>query len=147
MTWLEDLTKGLGGWLAAQGIGAWNENGIYAPTDTAIVVGLLPAKNDTAIALTPYPVQSKPGQTDTIIGVQARIRAGTRHPLGATGISEQIFDVLDGARHQTMNGVHVTLAWRTISTPPAPDENGRPVLADTYYFHAARPGGQWRDDT
>lgn len=147
MTWLEDLTGGLGAWLADQGAGAWNEAGIYGVTDTGIVVGLLPQDLASAIALTPYVVQSKPGQTDTIIGVQIRIRAGDRHPLGATGISEQIFTVLDGAHHITVNGIHITLAWRTISTPPAPDENGRPVLADTYYLHAARPPGAWRDDT
>ncbi len=147
MSWLEDLTNGLCAWLAAQGVGVWNEGGVYNPSDTAIVVGLLPQKNDTAITLTPYVLQSKPGQTDTLVGVQVRIRAAGRHPLGATGISEAIFNVLDGARHITLGGIHVTLAWRTISTPPAPDENGRPVLSDTYYFHAARPPGAWRDDT
>ncbi|NRQ31279.1 hypothetical protein HII36_05430 [Nonomuraea sp. NN258] len=142
MSWTRDLLTGFAVLLGEAGVADWNPNGIYADEQTAITIGGLPAKPDTAIALAVYGVGQDGDdveQPDSAVQMQARFRAKT-DPRLVDDLADDVFDAIHGlANHTLSTGVHVLLARRTLVAPLGRDSSGRWERADSFDLMAHRP--------
>ncbi|MFC7108063.1 hypothetical protein ACFQQB_51280 [Nonomuraea rubra] len=85
--WTRDLLTGFAVLLGEADVATWNPNGIYTDNQTALTIGGLPAKPDTAIALAVYGVGQAGDdveQPDSAVQMQARFRAKTDPGLWTT---------------------------------------------------------------
>lgn len=133
-----DLLRGIAELLDASGVGVYDETGPLPPGATGIVLGRLPDGPDRAIGLTTYPV-SDDDSTDSITGVQARIRAGV-NPLDVLALSDAVFDVLHNRRSWQARSVRVEISWRNSEAWIGQDQQGRMERTANYYFRTVRSG-------
>ncbi|HUR06995.1 MAG TPA: minor capsid protein [Nonomuraea sp.] len=142
MTWTRDLLTGFAVLLNEAGVADWNPNGIYADVQTALTIGGLPAKPDTAIALSVYGVGQAGDdveQPDSSVQMQARFRAKT-DPRLVDDLADAAFDAIHGLANATLStGVHVLLARRTLVAPLGRDSSGRWERADSFDLMVHRP--------
>lgn len=139
MPFTADLLGGLAALLADAGIAEWHPDGSpYAGAGPVITLGGLPDQPDRAIALAAYPLADNPATNDSKVGVQFRCR-GDGDSRTADGLADQVFDLLHGATHLRLDGVHVVQALRQSSAPLDLDATGRWNRADSYHLDCARP--------
>lgn len=134
------LLAGVAQHLADSGVGVWNPTGIYAATDTAIVIGTLPQEPARAIALMAYGVSDDPTLPNSVIGVQVRCRWDGPDPSPAADLADAVFDILHSMRRTLPGGVSVTQSFR--SSGPLPlgqDNNQRWQNSSNYYMTVWRP--------
>ncbi|MDQ1053173.1 hypothetical protein QE394_001101 [Arthrobacter sp. SORGH_AS 212] len=139
------LLIGLGEYLGSQSVGRWITSGTYLATDTAITVDALPATPDKAIAMTLYGVEDAGAGTDSVQGVQFRIRGKAGDRLSDKDISSRLFDALHGRTNFELNGIPIVRAWRQSATPLGPDGNNRQEHSHNYYLQLTRTG-TYRED-
>jgi hypothetical protein len=145
-----DLLNGLAGMVVAGGLGVFNPNGIYAASDTGIIMLIMPASPDRVIVLNAV------SQGDNItmplgqVMVQVRVRGLPNNPLDALDLSDSLFGILHGTRDLTFGSVHVIQMNRKVNVPMGQDSAKRTEIVDQYYLDvdapatAARPvGGSW----
>lgn len=139
MGFTSDLGTGLAEHLASNDIGEWDTTGVYATTDTGIVVGAMPPTPDRCIVITAYTsAEEYADQADTVVMVQARCRAG-RHPDDVNDLADEIKDLIDGATYLTLNGVEIVqILWRS-GAWLGRDANDRFERTDNYLINAMRP--------
>lgn len=133
-----DLLKGVAELLDAEGVGTYDETGVLPADATGIVLGKVPDGPDRLIGLTTYPV-SDDDSTDSVTGIQARLRAGT-DPTAVVQLANAVFDVLHNRRSYLLRGVWVEISWRQSQAWIGQDERGRMELTSNYYFRTVRPG-------
>jgi Bacteriophage minor capsid protein len=134
-----DLLVGVAELLHAAGVGTWNGLGAAAATgstDTAITVRQTPPAPDRSITLTDYPVTSNARLTDTVTGLNVRVR-GTGSPSTASAIAAAIYTALH-ARGRTALGtapnvILISDAYLQSEAQVGPDANGRAVRSINYY--------------
>lgn len=134
-----DLLTGVAEHLAAQGVGTWRTTGVYAATETGIVLGLLPPSPDNVIALTGYSVSDDPTLSDGVMGVQVRTRTKGLDPRPTADLADAIFDALQGLGDVVLGGVRVQIVTRQSWVPLGADANGRQQRSDNYYATAHHP--------
>lgn len=136
---MTDLLVGVAELLQAQGAGTWN--GLTAavtttPTATAITIRQTTPAPDRSITLTDYPVTSNARLTDTLTGLNVRIR-GTRDPSSASDIAGKVYTALHALGRATLgtapNQVLVADIYLQSAAQVGPDANGRAVLSVNYY--------------
>lgn len=138
MAFTSDLLTGLAQLLDDAGVGTYSP--VAASTvEPAITVINLPPAPERVICLTDYPVSDDPSLADVIVGVQVRIR-GTRDPLVASNIRDDVYDQLHGLAGVIINGVPVAHIYRQSTIPLGPDGLGRYERTENYYVHASRAG-------
>ncbi|HLS39219.1 MAG TPA: minor capsid protein [Ornithinicoccus sp.] len=133
-----DLLRGVAELLEDAGVGVYDETGPLPAEGTGIVLGRLPDGPDRALGLTTYPVADD-YSTDSITGVQARMRAGTA-PLDVLDLSDAVFDVLHNRRRWDARGVRVEISWRNSEAWIGQDASGRMERTANYYFRTVRSG-------
>lgn len=135
-----DLLEGLGMLLAAENLGTWNPTGIYADTDTGIVVGTLSASPDRLIALTGYSVSDDPSLSGSVTGVQAVTRWAGEDPRPTDDLAEAIFDALHGRHgYDLPTGIRVVQSLRRSKTSIGQDSNRRWRVSSNFYLTVHRP--------
>lgn len=132
------LLDGIAGLLADAGVGLWQPDGVIDNPDTGIFRGVMPDQPERALGLTAYPVEDT-DLTDTITGVQIRMRAG-RDPDAIDDMADEVWNALHNRRHYVINGVPVALSWRQSQAWIGQDAHGRMELTANYYFRTTRAG-------
>ncbi|MER5769552.1 minor capsid protein [Streptomyces sp. NPDC001985] len=136
MGYTADLLGGLSALLADAGLGVYRPGGIYADGETGIFHGVIPEGPDRAICLTPYPVEDT-DLTDTITGVQVRLRAGPE-TASVLDLADGVFAALHNRRALAFGSVRVALIWRQSQALLGQDPHGRTELAGNYYARTTR---------
>ncbi|MBM7767359.1 minor capsid protein [Glutamicibacter nicotianae] len=139
-----DLLTGAGEFLHAENVGMWNTTGVFGPNDTAITIDQLPTDQDKAIALTLYPVTDS-GNTDSVVGLQLRIRGGRNDRVSVKNIADRAFDALHDLKHTTWGGIPIIRIARQSGTNLPPDSNNRQEATENYYLQLVRSGTHRED--
>ncbi|AMW11610.1 hypothetical protein A4E84_20195 [Streptomyces qaidamensis] len=138
-----DLLQGVAELLAAAEVGVYDPSGALPAGATGIVLGRMPDGPDRAIALNPYPVADD-DSTDSVTGVQARMRAGT-NVLDLVQLANDVFSVLHNRDTWQARGVRVEISWRNSQAWIGQDTRGRMELVANYYFRTVRSGIRLND--
>jgi len=138
------LLTAIGQYLGTAQVGRWMTSGTYLSTDTAITLDVLPATPDKAIAMTLYPVSDSTG-TDTVIGLQLRIRGKPNDRISDKDIVDRAFDALHGVNGITLDGIPIVLIEHQSGAALGPDGNNRLEHTANYYITLTRTGPN-RDD-
>lgn len=136
---ITDLLVGVAELLDAAGAGTWNGLGAAAAvgaTNTAITLRQTPPEPDRSITLTDYPVTSNARLTDTVTGLNVRVRGRT--PGQASATAAAVYAALHALGRAALgtvpNGVLVTDAYLQSEAQVGPDNNGRAVRSINYYI-------------
>lgn len=138
------LLTAIGQYLGTAQVGRWMTSGTYASTDTAITLDVLPATPDKAIAMTLYPVRDGTN-TDTVIGLQLRIRGKPNDRISDKDIVDRAFDALHGLNGVDLDGIPIVLIEHMSGAALGPDGNNRLEHTANYYITLTRTGTH-RDD-
>lgn len=138
-----NLLTGLGELLAAAGVGKWG--GSFATTDTAIVVDSLGASPDKGVALTLYDVDDGP-MTDSVVGLQCRVRGTPNNRAAAKDIIDSLFDTLHDLKNTEIGGIPVVRIWKQSGANLGPDSSNRPEHTVNFYIQLTRTGTHRTDD-
>jgi hypothetical protein len=145
---MTDLLVGIAEQMAAAGVGTWNGlDGVAAEAGglPAIVLRELPSSPDFVIALYEYRLGADARLSDTLIGVNFRVRSGTRSPTPAAAAAGRIFLALHalgrfrlapGSDHE----LRITDMYWQSEADIGPDGNGRPERSINYYVQVNQPG-------
>lgn len=126
--------------LASAGAGTWRSNGVYAPAETAIVLGGLPASPDRVVALASYAVDDDPSLSDSVIGLQLTTRWGGQDPRAVGRLTSRCFDALHGLHDTDLpTGVRVVQCLRRSATSTGQDANQRWRTVQNFYVTTHRP--------
>ncbi len=141
-SWTETLLVGLAEMLDAAGAGSWSPDAAPAAGSPAIFLITLPEQPEHVICLTDYPIEDNPGQSEAIVGVQVRVRAG-RSPLVTSATRDAIYDALHGRQGFVLGAgtawpVTVAHIYRQNASPIGPDSQGRTERVENYYVHVNR---------
>jgi hypothetical protein len=131
------IVTGLAEFLAAEGLGVFRPDGVYADGETAIYLHRMPESPDKAYAITPYPVEDT-GLTDVTDGLQIRMRAGP-DPSEVLDMADAVRDLLHMRENTLVGGVRLSLIWRDSQAPMGQDPHGREELTSNYYARSNRP--------
>lgn len=137
------LLDGIAGLLDEAEIGLFWPDNVVTDPNTGIFRGVMPDTPERAIALNAYPVEDNE-HTDTITGVQIRMRAG-RDPDAIDDMADAVYDELHNRRHYDCGTVRVTLSWRQSQAWIGQDTHGRMELTSNYYFRTTRSGANLID--
>lgn len=136
-----NLATGFAQLLAASGVGTWNPAGMYASTDTGIVLKVMPTVPDNAITLSTYPVTDDPTTADTVTGLQVKTRSGGQDPRPVDDLADEVFDQLQGLHGVTLStGVRVLEVEHKGGSSLGQDDLKRWARVDNYYVTTYRPG-------
>ncbi|WP_104088024.1 minor capsid protein [Arthrobacter sp. GMC3] len=140
-----NLLIGIAELLDASGVGAWSVTGAYNLTDTAITADVLPQKPDGAIALALYPVQDDGGTTDSIIGLQCRVRGQPGNRTTDKDILDGLFDTLHDLQNVTISGIPIVRIWHQSGARLGPDAANRLEHTANYYIQCTREAAHRSD--
>lgn len=133
MSRTRDLTVGLAELLDAEGVGTWNEAGMFGPSDTAITVMATPPSPDRLVTLTPYTVASEV-RGHRVQGMQVRFRGAPGEPLAAEDLADAVYQVLNGRERLDLGGVQVHLVYQQSHSPNGIDGDHRAESLSNYYL-------------
>ncbi len=142
MGFTTNLLTGVGELLHTASVGKWG--GPFAPTDAAIVIDSLGSTPDKGIALTLYDVEHTAG-TDTVMGLQCRVRGNPKDRTAAKDILDALLDTLHGLEHTTIGGVPIVRIWWQSGANLGPDALNRPEHTANYYLQITRSGTHRED--
>jgi len=135
-----NLLTGIAHLLADANLGTWRDTGIYAATETGIILDTVPATPDRVITLTDYVVSDDPTLSDSIIGVQVRTRWGGADPRPVKDLDGGIFNALHGLEGVTLTGgVRVVSCFRRSGTSMGQDISNRWGRSSNFYATVHRP--------
>lgn len=137
-----DFITGIGQLLHAENVGKWG--GPFTSADTAITIDALPSTPDKAIALTLYDVENG-GGTDTVMGLQCRVRGSAGNRTTAKDILDRLFDTLHDREHLTIGGTQVVRIWWQSGAPLGTDTSNRQEYTANYYLQITRSGTHRED--
>jgi hypothetical protein len=141
MGFQSDFTAGIAQLLATANVAVWNPTGTYAPTDTGIMVEVVPPAPDNVVMLAHYVVQDDPTLSDSVIGLQVHTRTGGQDPRTTSDLADAVFDQLHGLHDLTLStGVRVVEIVRRSGAFIGQDELQRWSRTDNYYATVYRPG-------
>lgn len=138
-----NLLSGIGERLETMGVGNWTAGALPAADDILISAIRLPQSPDRVVCLADYPVSATPGMTDTVIGIQARIR-GTKDPRVVLDLADAVIDVLHGLRTVQLgtapNQVKISQMYWQSGADLGPDAVGRYERTINFYVQVNRAG-------
>lgn len=140
MGYTRDLLHGLAQLLAADGVGVYRDTGVYADSETGIVIGTVPQNPPAVVALIPYPLTDDATLSDSVLGLQVRCRSAGSDPRVVSDMTDAVFDSLQshpGADLSTT--ARLLIAERVSGVPLGEDANGRSEAADSYQLTLHRP--------
>ena len=146
-----DLLTGIAEHLHAGNVGMWSPTNVYGTNDVAITIDQLPIGSegtpkgpDKAIAMTLYPVTDS-GSTDSVIGLNLRIRGARNNRATVKDIADRAFDSLHDLQAVQLGGVPIVRAWRQSGAKLPPDDNNRQHASENFYLPVTRTGTNRRD--
>jgi len=116
-----------------------------SPLIPALYLVELQPEPERVVALTDYPLEAMPGLSDSLVGVQCRIRVG-REPAPAMRIRDRIKDVWHGAGplycdlswlDSEPSFAIAQIGWQS-AAPIGPDSQGRYERSENYYVNINR---------
>jgi hypothetical protein len=134
-----DLMTGVAQRLHAAGVGVWKPTGAYLDTEVGIVLGVPSQQPPSLIALAVYRVADDPALSDSVVGLQVRVRGSDEDPRKADDLADGVFDALQGLHGADVNGVRLVYSRRTSMLPLGVDGNGRQERTDNYDLTVHRP--------
>lgn len=144
-SWSEDLLVGLAEHLAAAGVGEWRTEGAYPADVVAIVLEELlddAGAPDEQIVLSSYDLDRDAFGVDPAAGVDpvaVQVRTRTRPGVaGSRRLDDAVYELLEGAEHLELRGVHVLSLWRNSGAGLGRDTAGRRERVSNYYGLAQR---------
>ncbi|WP_018135444.1 minor capsid protein [Acaricomes phytoseiuli] len=145
MSFQTTLLTAIGELLEAEQIGQWKPSDTYSRNRTAITVLSLPQATDRAITMNLYPVQDD-ATTDSIVGLQFRIRGAPNDPHNALNTIDAIFNALHDLRNTSLANIPVVRMWRQSGANLGKDEKDRPEHTENYYIQLTRTGKHRSDN-
>lgn len=139
-TFTQRLLAGLAWVLHSAGVGVYSPDTPIDLEEVAITLLDLPQAPQQAVCLTPYPVAAYPGRTDTVVGINIRIR-GDLSPLTVIGLEDRVYEALQGLRGQVGSGddaLHLTQVYWQSAANLGPAENGEYQRSINYYVQVDR---------
>jgi hypothetical protein len=135
---ITDALTGLAELLAAWDAGRWNGIG----TGPAVFLRVVPQEPEECITLNSYQLAADARLSDTLTGINVRIRAG-RNPNVVHGFAAAVYSTFHALGYHTLgtapNQIKITdLYWQSEALI-GPDANGRHVLSVNYYLQFNRP--------
>ncbi|GAB3598645.1 hypothetical protein GCM10027586_00790 [Kineococcus gypseus] len=126
--------------LAEHGVATYRASGVYSADEVGVRFYEAGQAPDRVVVLTPYPVTDDVVTAVSVLGVQVRCRG----PLGgdprdAQARDEAVFDLLHGAQHLHLGGLHVATIARRSAIPMGPDASGRWEASSSYHLTLDRP--------
>lgn len=111
------------------GAGIWKPSGVYAESETGIVIKKMPQSPDSIISLTIYDrdTSPNPGLTHETIRIQIRLRTPKGRPDSVDSLAEHVTTALSG-HHLDWTENTVTRCHRRSYMPLGEDANGRNEL-------------------
>jgi hypothetical protein len=137
------LLDGIAGLLDEADVGVFRPDEVIADPSTGIFRGVMPDSPEKAIGITAYPVADD-DTTNTITGVQIRIRAG-RDPDAIEDLADLVFAELHNRRKYRIGGLYVAVSWRQSQAWIGQDAQKRMELTANYYFRTVRSGAHLID--
>jgi hypothetical protein len=142
-----DLLVGIAEELHAAGVGLWGGlTGVAASNGVlpAIVLRQLPSEPAYVLCLSHYRLTADAKLTDTLIGINARARSGTKNPGPASLAIEAMFLRLHGLGRfrfgiGTDHELRVTDMYWASEADLGPDSNGRPERSANFYVQLNQP--------
>lgn len=140
MGFSDQLLSGVAQYLVIGGVGTWRPDGAYLPADVdPIIRTSVPGTPDRVIVLTPYTVSDDVSLSDSVQGLQVRLR-GTKDPRTVESMEDAVFDRLHGAHGVTLpGGLRLVMAERKSGTPLGTDGNGRHQRTSNFHLTVHRP--------
>lgn len=139
------MIRGLAEQLDRLGLATWSPENPYPDGATGVFLRKLPQTPDQAVVLTAYPIgDDDPDLTDTLTGINVRVRGAAGDPDGADDLADAIYEQLHGARLLDLAGILAVLVWRQSTTTLGPDtaagedSSRRWERSDNYRVRAAR---------
>ena len=139
------MLRGLAELLAARGLALWSPVDPYPDGTVGVFLRKLPQSPDGAVVLAAYPIGADdPDLTDTLTGINVRVRGAVGDPDGADDLADAIYEVLHGAERLDLAGITAALVWRQSTTTLGPDsamgedQARRWDRSDNYRVQAAR---------
>lgn len=146
-----DFMTGLAELLDTLGIGTYLPSGKYTTADTAITMDQAPigsegqlAGPDRAITISLYPV-SDDGTTDSVQGIQFRVRGPRNDRRFVKDTSDALFDQLHDLQRVTIGGTPVVRIWRNSGSNLPNDSSNRQESTQNYYAQITRSGTHRKD--
>lgn len=142
-----NLATGIAELLHTENVGRWiakDSGQSFAATDTAIALDSLGASPDKGIALTLYDVEHT-SMTDSVIGLQCRVRGTPNNRTAAKDILDAIFDTLHDLKNTEIGGAPVVRIWWQSGANLGPDSSNRPEHTANYYIQLTRTGARRED--
>lgn len=146
-----NLLTGIAEYFHAENVGLWSPSNVYGTNDVAITIDQLPLGSegtpkgpDKAIAMTLYPV-SDSGSTDSVMGLNLRIRGARNNRSTVKDINDRIFDAFHDLQATELGGIPLVRAWRQSGANLPPDDNNRQQASENYYLQITRTGTNRRD--
>lgn len=130
--------------LDSAGVGTFKTSGTYTSAETAITFDQLPTDPDRAIAINLYPVTDS-GNTDSVQGIQFRIRGPRNDRRFVKDTTDQIFDALHDLKHTTWGNTPVVRVYRNSGANLPFDSNNRQEATQNYYAQISRSGTHRKD--
>lgn len=115
----------------------YREAGAYQAGEVPITLRMYPAGFPQAVTLATYPVSDHPSLSDSIIGVQATLRA--HGGVGLDDMQADLFDLLHGRGAGMLGLVKMVKATRASGTSVGQDTEGREARTENYYLDVWRP--------
>jgi hypothetical protein len=137
-----NLLTGMGQYLEAQNVAKWTSP--WVANDTAITIDALPASPDKAVAMSLYPVTDS-GGTDSVMGLQFRVRGTPNNRTSAKDILDRVFDTLHDLEHVTIGGVPIVRIWHQSGSYLSTDTANRQEYTANYYLNITRSGTHRED--
>ncbi|GAA1029760.1 MULTISPECIES: minor capsid protein [Amycolatopsis] len=137
MSFLAELGDIIARHLAENGVGIFRPDGVYAPDETGIVFGAVPAEPARVVALLLYPLTAD-ADADAKYGLRIRYRSSGADPRDTLDAVDATFDALAYAGERQL-GLAVHLLTRATSNASGTDQNGRYLHTDTYQIDAHHP--------
>lgn len=135
-----DLLTGLAVELQAAGIGSWDEAGIYADSETGIVLGNVPQSPPRIITLSAYGVSDHPTLSDSVVGVQVRCRWEGEDPRPVDDLADRVYNHLHGkVAMELTTGVVIIQCLRQSASPLGQDANKWWSNVQNFYASVWRP--------
>lgn len=109
----------------------------YQADEVPITLRMYPAGFPRAVTLATYPVSDHPSLSDSVIGVQATLRAH-----GGDGLDDMqgdLFDLLHGRGAGMLGTVKMVKATRASGTSVGQDTEEREARTENYYLDVWRP--------
>lgn len=140
-----DILTGLAALFNTNSVGVYQPTGAYADSDWAIILDLLPASPDNAIALRGYILTADPYPTASgIVGVQFQTRATTR--AADRDKQDEIYTLLHARENTVFGSVHVALmSWKS-AVPLGQDDTLRWESTSNYNLMVDYPPTSNRPD-